>query len=198
MVSAISILFTSYVCFAIAYKVYGKFLAKKVFDLNSHNQMPSHALNDGVDYVPSQKGMVFGHHFTSIAGTGPIVGPAIGVIWGWLPALIWVVFGSILMGAVHDFGVLVISLRHKGRSICDFADQFVSKKVQLIFFIIVCFALWIVIAIFGLIIAIVFDLFPQSVIPVWFEIPVAIAFGYTLRRFPSKLLILSIIALLLM
>ena len=102
------------------------------------------------------------------------------------------------MGAVHDFGVLVISLRHKGRSICDFADQFVSKKVQLIFFIIVCFALWIVIAIFGLIIAIVFDLFPQSVIPVWFEIPVAIFFGYTLRRFPSKLLILSIIALLLM
>ena len=97
--------------------------------------MPSHALNDGVDYVPSQKGMVFGHHFTSIAGTGPIVGPAIGVIWGWLPALIWVVFGSILMGAVHDFGVLVISLRHKGRSICDFADQFVSKKVQLIFFL---------------------------------------------------------------
>ena len=181
-----------------AYTLYGSFLSRSVFCLDHKKQTPANEFEDGVDYVPSQKGMVFGHHFTSIAGTGPIVGPAIGVIWGWLPALVWVVFGSIFMGAVHDFGVLVISLRNKGRSICDFSDQFISKRVQLLFFVVVCFSLWIVIAIFGLIIAIIFNLFPEAVFPVWFEIPIAIGFGYYIRRFPSRLILYSIVAMLIM
>ncbi|MHC5164825.1 MAG: carbon starvation CstA family protein, partial [Planctomycetota bacterium] len=79
------------VCFGgyiLAYHTYGRFLAKKIFKLRSDAAVPSHARNDGVDFVPTRKGIIFGHHFTSIAGTGPIVGPAIGVIWGWLPALL--------------------------------------------------------------------------------------------------------------
>ena len=172
------IIVATYIGFLLAYRWYGKRLGSIVFGLIASNKTPAHVHQDGHDFVPSKKGLVFGHHFTSIAGTGPIVGPAIGVIWGWLPALIWVVFGSIFMGAVHDLGALVVSLRHDGRSICDIANDLVSKRVQQLVFFIVCLALWIVIAIFGLVIAIIFHLFPESVGPVWAEIPIAIAFGF--------------------
>nr|WP_250160203.1 carbon starvation CstA family protein [Caloranaerobacter azorensis] len=107
----------TYFGFIIAYKTYGKFLGRKLFELSNKNKTPAHIINDGVDYVPTRKSILFGHHFTSIAGTGPIVGPAIGVIWGWVPAVLWVFIGSIFMGAVHDFGALVISSRKKGKSL---------------------------------------------------------------------------------
>ena len=94
----------SSVGFIVAYHTYGRFLARKIFRLDPNAVVPSSEMEDGVDYVPTRRQVVFGHHFTSIAGTGPIVGPAIAVFWGWLPALLWVVFGSILVGAVHDFG----------------------------------------------------------------------------------------------
>jgi carbon starvation protein len=169
-----------------------------VFGLVASNKTPAQVHDDGHDFVPSKKGLVFGHHFTSIAGTGPIVGPAIGVIWGWLPALIWVVLGSIFMGAVHDLGTLVVSLRHDGRSIGDIANDLVSKRVQQLVFFIVCLALWIVMAIFGLVIAIIFHLFPESVGPVWAEIPIAIAFGFLVRRHPGQFKLISVLAMLAM
>jgi carbon starvation protein len=200
MFNALILLFLAIIGLFLSFYTYGYFMAKDVFKLSNHRRTPAHNFNDGCDFVPSPKGMVFGHHFTSIAGTGPIVGPAIGVIWGWLPALIWVFFGSIFMGAVHDFGSLVVSLRHKGRSIFDLVDVYVSRRVQLLVFTIVCFALWIVIAIFGLVIAIIFNLFPEAVIPVWLEIPIAIAFGYFVRQYPSHFWILcgSAIALMIL
>ena len=188
----------AYVGFLLAYFTYGKTLGRHVFRLVTTAKTPAHAHNDGHDFVPSKKGLVFGHHFTSIAGTGPIVGPAIGVIWGWFPALIWVVFGSIFMGAVHDLGTLVVSLRHDGRSIGAIANQLVSKPIQRLVFVIVCLSLWIVIAIFGLVIAIIFDLFPESVGPVWMEIPLAIAFGAFVRRFPHRFFLISAIAVMVM
>ena len=98
----------------VAYHTYGRFLAKRIFKLRHDASVPAVEFNDGVDYVPAKKGIIFGHHYTSIAGTGPIVGPAIGVIWGWLPAILWIFFGSIFMGAVHDFGALVVSMRLLG------------------------------------------------------------------------------------
>ncbi len=85
------------------YRLYGRFLGRKIFGLSDDNIPPSIAYEDGVDYVPTRKEIIFGHHFTSIAGTGPIVGPAIAIIWGWIPAIIWVFLGSAVMGAVHDF-----------------------------------------------------------------------------------------------
>jgi len=103
--------------YLLAYRFYGRFLGRRLFRLQAGYLMPSHEFNDGVDYVPTKKHIIFGHHFTTIAGLGPIVGPAIGVIWGWLPAFIWVFLGSIFMGAVHDFGAMVVSLRNQGRSI---------------------------------------------------------------------------------
>ncbi|MEM1027644.1 MAG: carbon starvation CstA family protein, partial [Planctomycetota bacterium] len=102
------------VAFLVAYHTYGRWLGRRVFNLAADAVCPSAKLRDDQDYVPTSKAIVFGHHFTSIAGTGPIVGPAIAVMWGWLPALLWVVLGSIFIGAVHDFGSLVVSLRNNG------------------------------------------------------------------------------------
>ena len=118
--NAIFIVIVALGSFYMAYKFYGGFLAKKIFKLDPDRRPPSHEFEDGIDYVPTSKKVLWGHHFTSIAGAAPIVGPAIGVIWGWLPALLWVVLGTIFMGAVHDFGALVASLRHKGKSIANY------------------------------------------------------------------------------
>ncbi len=125
------------VCFGgyiLAYHTYGKFLANRIFKINPKADVPSSQLNDGVDYVPTRRGVVFGHHFTSIAGTGPIVGPAIGIIWGWVPAVVWICFGSIFMGAVHDFGALIISLRNQGHSLSEIAAKYINRRVRFLFF----------------------------------------------------------------
>lgn len=164
--------------YLLAYHTYGRFLARKIFRLNPAAPVPSRELEDGVDYVPSRKGIVFGHHFTSIAGTGPIVGPAIGVIWGWLPAVLWVVFGCILMGAVHDLGCLVVSMRNRGLSISEVAARYINSRVRFIFFAVVFLTVMIVIAVFGVVISAVFTRFPSAVLPVWLQIPIAVILGH--------------------
>ena len=137
--------------YLLAYHTYGKFLARRIFKLDANAAVPSRELEDGIDYVPTRRGIIFGHHYTSIAGTGPIVGPAIGIIWGWLPAILWVFFGCIFMGAVHDFGTLVVSMRNQGKSISEVAAKYINKRVRFIFFAIVFLSLLIVIAIFGVV-----------------------------------------------
>jgi carbon starvation protein len=173
------------VCFAgyfVAYHTYGRFLARRIFNLRPEAAVPSSTYNDGIDFVPTRKSILFGHHFTSIAGTGPIIGPAIGVIWGWLPAILWVTVGCVLMGAVHDFGTLVVSLRNDGKSVSEIAARYINKRVRMIFFIIVFFALLIIIAIFGVVIATVFRLYPESVPAIWLEIPIAIGLGWAIYK----------------
>ncbi len=179
---AVLLMVVVFVGYILAYKVYGKFLSQKVFNLSDKVKTPAVEMEDGTDYVPTKKGIIFGHHFTSIAGTGPIVGPAIGVIWGWLPAVIWVLVGTVVMGAVHDFGALVISLRHQGKSISDITGSYINKRTRSIFFVIVLLELWIVIAIFGLVIAVIFSMYPQSVFPVWMQLPIAIILGYFIYK----------------
>ena len=168
--------------YLIAYHTYGRFLARRVFKINPEAVCPSTALQDDHDFVPTRKHILFGHHFTSIAGLGPIVGPAIAIIWGWVPAVIWVFFGSIFFGAVHDFGALILSLRGQGRSIGDLAADIVNKRVRTLFLLIIFFELWIVIAVFALIIAILFRDFPIAVIPVWFEIVIALCLGHLIYK----------------
>ena len=129
------------VLYLIAYNTYGKFLARKIFKLDPNRAVPSKELQDDVDFVPTKKSILFGHHFTSIAGAAPIVGPAIAIIWGWVPALIWVLVGSIFMGAVHDLGAMVVSMRNQGRSIGDIAADIVNTRVRLIFLFIIFFLL---------------------------------------------------------
>jgi len=188
----------AFVLFFIAYKTYGSLIAKKVFELDPNAQVPSREFEDGVDFVPTKKEIIFGHHFASIAGTGPIVGPAIGVIWGWVPAMIWIVGGSIFAGAVHDFSALVISMRNKGRSIGDLTGNIISKRARYLFFLIIFFELWIVIAIFAMIMGILFNMYPQAVFPVWFEIPVALWLGWAIYKKKMNITLGAIISVILL
>jgi carbon starvation protein len=181
--------------FIVAYHTYGRWLGEKIFRLSAGVSCPSERLNDGVDYVPTRKSVVFGHHFTSIAGTGPIVGPAIAIMWGWLPALLWVLFGSIFIGAVHDFASLVVSLRNNGQTIGDVAGRLLNRRVRLLFLLLLFLALTIVIAIFGLVIAAVFKQYPAAIFPSVVQIPLAIAIGIWLHRRNVHLLLPSLLAL---
>ena len=188
----------SFVGFIVAYNTYGRWLSKKIFQLDDSAPMPSEQLNDGVDFVPTRRSIVFGHHFTSIAGTGPIVGPAIAVFWGWLPALLWVLVGSIFIGAVHDFGSLVVSMRNRGQTLGEVAGRMISRRARILFLVVLFFALTVVLAIFGLVIASIFASYPQSVFSVWVAMPLAVAMGFWMRRTQGSIAIPSIVALVLL
>ena len=181
--------------FIVAYHTYGRWLGKKIFRLSASVVCPSEKLEDGVDYVPTSKSVVFGHHFTSIAGTGPIVGPAIAIMWGWVPALLWVVLGSIFIGAVHDFGALVVSLRNNGQTVGEIAGRVLNKRVRLLFLFVLFMALTVVLAIFGLVIAAVFKQYPAAIFPCVVQIPIAIIIGTLLHRKGFGLFLPSLIAL---
>jgi len=195
---ALAIMVVAFIGYILAYQLYGRFIGKKIFQLSNAAKVPAVELEDGIDYVPTKKEVIFGHHFTSIAGTGPIVGPAIGVIWGWVPAMIWIFVGTIMMGAVHDFGALVISMRNQGKSIAEYTSKYVNSRTKFLFFVIVFLELWIVIAIFGLVIAVVFAMFPQAVFPVWLEIPIAVILGYMVYKKGMGVMGWSIIAVIVM
>jgi len=114
--------------FVVAYHTYGRFLARRVLKINPQHRCPSQTLGDEYDFVPTRRHILMGHHFTSIAGLGPIVGPAVAVIWGWTPAVLWILFGAVFFGAVHDFGSLALSLRRQGRSIGDIAAELLTPR----------------------------------------------------------------------
>ncbi|MEO2068056.1 MAG: carbon starvation protein A [Desulfurobacteriaceae bacterium] len=146
----ITILFLgAIIVFVLAYKVYGRFLSRKVLELNDENKTPAHTLNDGVDYVPAPAPVLLGHHFSSIAGAGPIVGPITAASsWGWLPAYIWILIGNIFVGGVHDMSSLVASIRNKAKSIAEIGGAYLSKRAGFIFKLFIWFALLYVVAVF--------------------------------------------------
>lgn len=193
--STLFVAIASMIGFVIAYHTYGRFLAKKLFALADDEPMPSVVQRDDVDFVPTDRSVVLGHHFTSIAGTGPIVGPALAVFWGWLPALLWVIFGSILVGGVHDLAALVISIRNRGESVGQAAGHLISPRAKLLFLIVLAMALSIVLAVFGLVIAIIFKLYPESVLSVWTAMPVAIVIGYFVIRRGKNLVVPCLLGL---
>ncbi|MFQ6049118.1 MAG: carbon starvation CstA family protein, partial [Phycisphaerae bacterium] len=172
----------SFVGYLIAYHTYGRWLSRRLFGLRADAPVPSRQLRDDRDYVPTRRSVLFGHHFSSIAGTGPIVGPALAVIWGWLPALLWVLFGAVFIGAVHDLSVLVISMRNRGQTIGDAAGRLINPRVKILFLLILLMALAIVLAVFGLVIATIFDMFPASVLSLWVHLPMAMVIGWLIYR----------------
>ncbi|MCO8121051.1 carbon starvation protein A [Stieleria sp. TO1_6] len=184
----------SMVGFLVAYHTYGRWLARRLFSLTDDAVMPSEECRDDVDFIPTKKSIVFGHHFTSIAGTGPIVGPALAVFWGWLPALLWVVFGSILIGGVHDLSALVISIRNKGQTIGQSAGRLISPRAKVLFLIVLALALSVVLAVFGLVIASIFAIYPESVLSVWIAMPIAVMIGVR-YRYGGGLVLPSLIGL---
>ncbi|HEX9859052.1 MAG TPA: carbon starvation protein A, partial [Paracoccaceae bacterium] len=141
---------------------------------------PAHDLNDGIDYVPSKKGVLFGHHYASIAGLAPMLGPAIAVIWGWLPGMLWVVLGTLFIGAVHDFGALVVSMRHRGMSIGKVAEDLIGHRAKSIFLLIILFLICLVMGVFVRTVAGLFtaEFYPESVFPTFFLMAVAMVMGW--------------------
>ena len=194
--STLLVAILAFVGYLVAYHTYGRWIAQKIFRLDPKAPVPSQQLRDNIDFVPAKRQVIFGHHFTSIAGTGPIVGPAIAVFWGWLPALVWVLFGSIFIGAVHDFGALVVSLRNRGQTVGEIAGRMIAPRTRILFLLILFLALTVVLAIFGLVIALVFAFYPESVLPVWISMPLAIGIGFWVYRRGGGLLVPSVLALL--
>ena len=182
-----------FAAFAVGYRFYSRFLAEKVFGLSRDEPVPAVELRDDVDYVPTKMHVLWGHHYTSIAGAAPIVGPALAVIWGWLPALVWVTLGTLFMGATHDFSALVISLRHRGRSIGDVAGRVMSSRVRTLFLLIIIFLIWIVLAVFAYVIATLFVESPGSIFPINVQIVVALVLGWLVYRRGVPLLVPSLV-----
>ncbi len=183
------------VCFALGYRLYGRWIGRRVFGDDEEVETPATTMEDGRDYVPTDKHILFGHHFTSIAGAAPIIGPCVAAYWGWLPALIWVVVGAIFMGAVHDFGALVASVKNRGRSIADLAGQVISPRARVLFLCFVLVLVWLVLAVFAMAIAGLFVSQPSAVLPINIEIVVAVAMGWLLTKKKVKALIPSLVAL---
>ena len=180
--NSLIIVFISFSLFALGYRFYSKYISTKIFNLNDKNITPAHKQRDELDFVPSKKYILFGHHFTSIAGAAPIIGPCIAVYWGWLPAILWIVMGTVFMGAVHDFGALVLSLKEKGRSIADISSNVINKRVRVMFLIFVMSLTWLVLAVFANAISILFSKFPTAVLPINIEILIAIIMGYIIYK----------------
>jgi carbon starvation protein len=190
--SSIFLVIFGLVGFSFGWFVYSKFIAEKIYRLDPDYVTPAHQINDGIDYVPTNKFVLWGAHFTAVAGAAPIIGPAVAVYWGWVPALLWVTFGSIFFAGVHDMGALWASNRHGAKSIGALSATIVGKRVSALLMIIIFLLLVLVNAVFGTIIAKDMVIFPSSVFPAWAAIPVAIAIGVLIRK-RFNLLLISVI-----
>ena len=194
--SSIILVIAGLFVFFIGYKFYSNFLGQKIYEIDDSSlSMPSSSFEDGVDYIPTKKHILFGHHFTSIAGAAPIVGPCVAAYWGWLPALLWILFGTVFMGAVHDFGALVTSVKEKGRSIADIASLTISDRARSMFLVFVILLVWLVLAVFAMVIADLFVSIPSSVIPINIQILIAIIMGFIIYKKKIDAVIPSFIAL---
>lgn len=183
------------IVFALGYRYYSKFIAEKIFRLDPNYVTPAHRYKDGVDFVPTNKFVLWGHHFTSVAGAAPILGPAIAVYWGWLPALLWVILGTVFAAGVHDFGTIVLSVRNKGQSVGTLAHRLIGQRAKILFLFIILILVLMVNAVFAWVIANLFITYPASVVPVFIQIPLAIWIGYAVYKRQKKMLIPSLIAL---
>ena len=162
--------------------VYSKFIAEKIFKLDPDFITPAHELADGVDFVPTNKFVLWGHHFTSVAGAAPIVGPAIAVYLGCVPAVAWVTLGTIFFAGVHDAGAMWASNRHKGVSMGALSETVIGSRTRALFMIVVFLVLLMVNAVFGVVIANAFINNPGAVLPAWSAILVALLIGQLSRR----------------
>jgi len=182
MTSVIWIVVAVLATFTAGYMAYSRYLSRFV-DLDDDRETPAHKYEDGQEYVPAKKPVLLGHHFSSIAGGAPIVGPiTAGAIWGWVPALLWVAIGNPLMGAVHDFISLSSSIRHEGRSIGYIVGQYVGEKGKDLLLWFAFLTIILVVAVFALVVGIVFDAFPQVTTASFVYIALAFGFGVYLYQ----------------
>ena len=197
----------------LGYVFYARYLSRKIFVLDESATTPSHELRDEVDYVPTNRYVLFGHHWASITGLSPMLGPAVAVIWGWLPAMLWVVFGAVFVGCVHDFGSLVVSMRAKGMSIGKVTEGIVGPRAKTLFHLIIFFGIALAMGVFVYVIAVMFSIteawnpeepmadpssFPTAVFPSGALIAIAMVMGYLLYRKKFPLLATTAVGFVLM
>lgn len=178
---------------AAGYFVYSRFIAEKIYKLDPDFRTPAHEFEDGVDFVPTNRFVLWGHHFTSVAGAAPIVGPAIAVIWGWLPAFLWVVLGTIFFAGVHDSGAIWASVRNRAKSVGSLTGEVVGGRARSVFMIVIFLVLLMVNAVFGVVIAKLLINNPGAVVPVWGAIAVALVIGQLIYRRKIGLGLVSVV-----
>jgi carbon starvation protein len=179
---SVTIVFLGLAGMAFGWFVYSKFIAEKIFQLDPDFVTPAHELRDDVDFLPTNRFVLWGHHFTSIAGAAPIVGPAIAVYWGWVPAVLWVTFGTIFFAGVHDFGAIWASARNKGKSMGALSEDVIGSRTRALFMIVIFLLLLMVNAVFGVVIAGLFVTTTTAVFPAWSAIAVALVIGQLIHR----------------
>jgi len=175
------------------YMLYSRYLGRRVFTLRASFRTPSHELEDGVDFVPTNKFILWGHHFTSVAGAAPIVGPAVAVIWGWLPAFLWVTLGTVFFAGMHDLGALWASVRNRGQSIGTLSARYIGARGSRLFLVVIFLLLLMVNAAFAVVIAGLLVSTPTAVIPTWGALVVAVLIGQAIYRLKWNLPIVSVV-----
>ncbi len=168
----------------LGYRFYSAYLSERVFALDPDAVTPAHALRDDVDFMPTPRHILFGHHYASITGLSPMLGPAIAVIWGWLPALLWVVIGALAVGCVHDFSALVLSMRARGVSVGAIAEGIIGKRAKTMFHLVIFFGIGLAMGVFVSVIATLFqpEFYPQAVMPSFVLMAIAVAVGFAVYK----------------
>lgn len=198
-VNAVWLVLAAICVYSIAYRFYSLFIANKVFELNSRRLTPAHRLADGLDYVPTNKSVLFGHHFAAIAGAGPLVGPILAAQMGYLPGTIWLLVGVVLAGAVQDFLVLFISTRRDGRSLGEMAKQELGSFAGVIVMLGALGVMIIILAVLALVVVKALAHSPWGVFSIAATIPIALFMGIYMRYIrPGKIAEISIIGFVLM
>ena len=183
-VSPVAAALLAFAVYWAAYRFYARHLSRRLFALDDARPTPAHRLRDDVDYVPANRYVLFGHQFASITGLSPMLGPAIAVIWGWLPALAWVVLGAVFVGAVHDFGALAVSIRARGLSIGKVTESLVGPRAKTLFHLLIFFLIALAMGVFVHVVATLFspDFYPESVLPTATLMLVAVGIGVAIYR----------------
>ncbi len=182
MTGVIWIVATVLVLFTVGYVGYGRYLSRFV-ELDDSRETPAHKYQDGQEYVPAKKPVLLGHHFSSVAGGAPIAGPiTAALIWGWVPAVLWVAIGNPLMGAVHDFMALSSSVRHEGKSIGYIIGEYIGERGKNMFLWFAFLVIILVVAVFSLLVAIILDAYPQAATASLMYIGLALVFGIWLYQ----------------
>lgn len=195
--NGIELVLIALIMFVAAYKLYGGFITKRL-DVNNSKETPAHTMSDGVDYCPAKAPVLLGHHFASIAGAGPIVGPVIAAGFGWMPVYLWVVFGSIFIGGVHDYASIVASVRHQSKSIGFIIQSYIGINGKKLFLIFAWATLILVIAVFTIIVADTFTHIPSAGTSSILFMLLAVLFGIAIYRLKVPLWIATIAGVILL
>lgn len=195
--NGIELVLMALVLYVVAYKLYAGFITKRL-EVNNSKDTPSHTMYDGVDYCPAKAPVLLGHHFASIAGAGPIVGPVIAAGFGWIPVYLWVVFGAIFIGGVHDYSSIVASVRHQSKSIGFIIQQYIGISGKKLFLIFAWATLILVIAVFTIIVADTFAHIPSAGTSSILFMVLAVLFGIALYRLKVPLWIATLVGVILL